>query len=340
MIRWGVLGAASIARRRVIPAIQASSNGRVTAVASRDPARAQALADELGLPNVHADYQSLLADPEIDAIYNPLPNSEHLRWTIAALNAGKPVLCEKPFALTADDAQRMVEAARQGGVLLAEAFMYRFHPRVVKLLALIQAMTIGEVRIVRSTFTFGPLATGNIRLDPTLGGGVLMDVGCYCVNLARLVYGREPEGVKALAHNGDTNVDETFAGILDFGGAIATFDVSFGGQGGSNYEIIGSAGKLVAPLGFRPETNQPTELHVYRNWEQETIMIEPADQYRLMAEDFADAIITQRPVRYGPDDGVANMRVLEALRADAQLTSRQPSAISYQATSPKLIADG
>ena len=320
MIRWGVLGAARIARRRVIPAIQTSSNGRAVAIASRDPASAQELASELEIPAVHPGYTSLLADPQIDAVYIPLPNSEHRQWTLAAAAAGKHILCEKPLALTAAEAEEMVAAARQAGVVFAEAFMYRFHPRVTRLLSLIGEGAIGEVHLIRSTFTFGPLAPDNIRLNAALGGGALMDVGCYGVNFARLVSGREPRTVAALAVYGqESGVDETFAGILKFGaGTIGVFDTSFLVKGGPAFEVLGTAGKIVAPQGFLPEPDHPTELHLFRGSEVEVLAIEPADHYRLMVEDFAAAIETRRPVRFGPEDAVANMRVLDALRADAE----------------------
>ena len=321
MIRWGVLGAASIARRRVIPAIQVSRNSRVTAIASRDPARAHALARDLQIAVVHDTYDALLTDPNVDAVYIPLLNHEHHAWTIAAARAGKHILCEKPLAMNAAEAEEMVAAARAAGVLLTEGFMYRFHPRVVRLFELVRAGAIGEVRLIHSIFTIGPLPPGHTRLDPTLGGGALMDLGCYAVNLARQVYGEEPESVTALAHIGATGVDETFGGVLRFpGGPLCVFDVSIAGQLSVQYELIGTAGRLVVPHGFRPETNQPTELVLERGMEREVIAVEPADQYRLMFEDFADAIIDDRPPRYSPDDAVANMRVVDALRAAAHAT--------------------
>ena len=324
MIRWGVLGAASIARRRIIPAIQASSNGRVTAIASRDPARARELAAQLDLPVVHADYASLLADPAIDAIYLPLPNSEHHEWTIAAVRAGKHVLCEKPFAMNAAEAEAMAGAAAESGVLLAEAFMYRFHPRIARLRDLIQAGAIGDIRLIRFTFTFGGLAPGNIRLDPALGGGALMDLGCYGVNLARLICGDEPETATALAsHGSGGGVDQIFTALLRFpGDRFAVLETSLVSQFAAHFEIIGSDGKIAVPQGVRPETNQPTELHLERGMEPEVIAVEPADHYRLMVEDFADAILSSRPVRFGPDDAIANMRVLDTLRTAAQTMQR------------------
>jgi predicted dehydrogenase len=322
MIRWGVLGAASIARRRVIPAIQVSRNGRVTAIASRDPARAQALARELDIAVAHETYDALLADPDVDAVYIPLLNHDHHRWTIAAARAGKHILCEKPFAMNAGEAEEMLAAAYNAGVLLSEGFMYRFHPRVVRLFELVRAGAIGDVRLVHSIFTIGPLAPGNSRLDPALGGGALMDLGCYAVNLARQVYGSEPLASTALARIGATGVDETFGAVLRFpSGGLCGFDVSLTSQLSVQYEVVGSSGRLAVPHGFRPETNKPTELILERGMEREVIAIEPADHYRLMFEDFADAILEGRQPRYGPEDAVANMRVIDALQAAARATA-------------------
>ncbi len=324
MIRWGVLGAARVARRRVIPAIQASTNGRVQAIASRDPARAQALAAELDIPVAHGDYAALLADPAIDAVYLPLPNSEHHHWSLAAAAAGKHVLCEKPLALNAAEAEAMVAMAVQSGVVLAEAFAYRFHPRIATLLRLLQAGDLGEIHLIRFCFAFGSLAAENIRLDPTLGGGALLDVGCYGVNLARLIAGREPEVVTALARYGNASgVDETFAGVLRFAnGMLASFEVSLTSQFGISLEIIGSSGRIVAPDGVRVEPSQATELQVYRGDTQDVIRFEPADPYRLMVEDFADAVRLEQPVRFGPADAVANMRVLDALQTAARTANK------------------
>lgn len=319
MIRWGVLGAASIARRRVIPAIQKSSNGRVVAIASRDPQRARNLAMELDLARVHDDYSGLLNDPGVDAIYLPLPNHLHGAWTLAAVAAGKHVLCEKPLALTAGEAERMVAAARQADVLLAEAFAYRFHPRITRVIESAQEGALGDLRLIRFTFTFGPVAAGNYRHAPETGGGVLLDVGCYAVNLARLICGDEPQRVAALERLSSSGVDETFAGLLGFpSGVILTFDVSMAGQFSVSFEVVGSSGKLIAPLGIRPETDQPTELRITRGYNEEVLMIEGTDPYRLMVEDFADAILSGRPVRFDPEDAIANARVVDALRASAR----------------------
>jgi len=320
MIRWGILGAANIARKRVIPAIQRSTNGRVTAIASRDPGRARSLATGVAIDRVHASYEALLADPDIDAIYNPLPNSEHCRWTLAAVAAGKHVLCEKPLALNAAEAEEMVAAAKTAGVVFAEAFMYRFHPRVTRLLELIAEGAIGDVHLIRSTFTFGPIPAENIRLNHDLGGGALMDVGCYGLNFARLVSGREPDALSAVALYGrESRVDETFAAVLRFGhDLVATFDASVQVKGGPGFEVLGTGGKIVGPQGFLPEPMEPSELHIMRGTSTEVLTFEPVYHYQLMVEDFAEAIATGRPVRFAPEDAVANMRAIDALKAAAE----------------------
>jgi predicted dehydrogenase len=297
----------------------------VQAIASRDPDRAKALADAFDIPVVHHDYAALLADPAIDAVYVPLPNSAHHPWTLAAAAAGKHILCEKPLALTAVEAEAMVGAAARAGVVLAEAFAYRFHPRIGALLQLLRAGDIGDLHLIRFSFTFRGLAADNIRLVPSLGGGALMDVGCYGVNLARLIAGSEPEVVTALAQYGAASgVDETFVAVLRFaGGMLATLEVSLVSQFGVSLEVLGSTGRLVVPDSVRAEPESATELQVYRDDTREVIRFEPADPYRLMVEDFADAVRLKRPVRFEPADAVANMRVLDALRTAAR--TRHPA---------------
>jgi len=205
--------------------------------------------------------------------------------------------------------------------VLAEGFSYRYHPRIATMLQRFHAGDIGDLRLVRFSFAFGGLAADNIRLVPSLGGGVLMDVGCYGVNLARLIAGSEPDVVTALAQFGSASgVDETFVGVLRFaGGMLATLEVSLASQFGVSLEVIGSTGRLVVPDGVRAEPEQATELQVYRGDTHEVIRLQPADPYRLMVEDFADAVRRERPVRFEPADAIANMRVLDALRTAAQI---------------------
>jgi predicted dehydrogenase len=319
MLRWGVLGAARIARTRVIPAVQQSERGRVVAIASRTRQHAEEIARDTNIGHVFDDYQALLQSDEVDAVYIPLPNSEHHRWVIAAAEAGKHVLCEKPFAINAQQAEEMVAAAQRNNVSLAEAFMYRHHPLIKTLLDLIRDNAIGEVRLVRSTFSYNLTREGDIRRNGDLGGGALLDIGCYCVNLARLVAGAEPTSVAAVAQNGATGVDESFAGALHFpNGVLATFDISMQAMSNTSYELIGTDGKIVVRQGFRTYVGEETEIQVHVNDEISRIFVEPADHFQLMFDDFAASVLDGRRLRYGPEDAVANMRVLDQLRAAAQ----------------------
>ncbi|MGF1503970.1 MAG: Gfo/Idh/MocA family protein, partial [Anaerolineae bacterium] len=308
-IRWGVLSTARIGRRRVIPAIQKSRNGDVVAVASRDAERARGFADDLGIDRAYGSYADLLADDTIDAIYNPLPNNLHAEWSIAAAEAGIPMLCEKPLALNADEAQRMVDAFEQHGVLFAEAFMYRFHPRTQRVKQLVAEGAVGDVQVIRSAFSFPLDDLNNIRLQKDLGGGALMDIGCYCVNVMRFITGEEPVHVAAQQLLGaDSGVDETLTGLLEFpSGCLGHFDCSFRAAFENSYAIRGSEGRIVVERSFVPITDAPTVIHLWQGDDHQTIDIPEAYHYQLMVEDFADALLDDRPPRFAPTDAVANM---------------------------------
>jgi xylose dehydrogenase (NAD/NADP) len=313
-LAWGILGAARIARGALVPAIKASRNGRVAAVASRSAERAAAFAAELGIERSYGSYDDLLADPEIDAVYNALPNSEHAPLTLRALAAGKHVLCEKPFALTAAEGEAMDEAARERGLVLMEAFMYRFHPQIERALDLVRGGAIGQLRLVRSSFLFNFDRPGDIRWDPTLGGGSLYDVGCYCLNAARTFAGREPISLSGFATSAASGVDESFAGLLDFGeGLRASFDSSFVLPRQQRIELVGSEGSLTVVTPFTPGQADTT---LVLNGQEETIP--GADQYRIMAEHFADAVLNGAPLRYPASEAIAQMRSLEALTRSAR----------------------
>ncbi|MCJ7625863.1 MAG: Gfo/Idh/MocA family oxidoreductase, partial [Anaerolineaceae bacterium] len=224
-LRWGIISTANIGKWAVIPAIQASSNGEVVAVASRDAQKGETFAAELGIPRSFSSYEALLEDAEIDAIYNPLPNSMHLEWSIKAAEKGIHVLCEKPLALDAAECDKMQAAADANGVKLMEAFMYRFHPQTEKVVELVREGVLGELRFIHSAFTFRLTRPENIRWDPDLGGGALMDVGSYCVNISRTVAGQEPVEVQAFARWSPSGVDEQLAGTMRFeSGVLAQFD--------------------------------------------------------------------------------------------------------------------
>ncbi len=317
-IRWGVIGTANIAREAVIPAIRASRNGVVLGVASRDARRGRDYADSLGIERAYASYEELLADPEIDAVYNPLPNDGHAPWSIAAAKAGKPTLCEKPLALDARQAQQMVDAFRAEGVLLAEAFMYRYHPQHQQIRKLLADGAIGALKLIDTCFTYSMAmsVTDNVRLKPELGGGGLLDVGCYCVNACRMIVGEEPDYVTGQAVLGEASrVDESFVGTLHFpGGVLAHFDCGMRSNFRDQYTLIGPEGTITAVQAFRPPEDGPTSIVVrHGKAEPQTLVAPTANQYQLMVEDFGDAVRQGRKVTYDPADSVRNMRVLDAL---------------------------
>ncbi len=315
-IRWGILSTARIGRH-VIPAIHASHNGEVAAVASRSLERAQAWADLQGIPRAYGSYEALLADNDIDAIYNPLPNSMHAEWSIQCAEAGLPTLSEKPFASNASEAQSIVDAFETQDLPLAEAFMYRFHPQQDKVKAILAAGGIGELQIINSSFTFPIASESNIRLSKALAGGALMDVGCYCVNLMRYMTGEEPMRVTAAAHIGrGSGVDETLAATLEFpAGVFGHFDCGLRSFGQHSYTLKGTEGMIVVPQSF---VINKASAGIIRHWQGDNYsehIIPAVDQYQLMVEDFADALLKGRPPRFAPADAVANMLVVDKLLA-------------------------
>jgi len=314
-LRWGILSTARIGTRRVIPAILRSRTGVAAAIASRDRDRATATAARFGIPRAYGSYEALLADPEIDAIYNPLPNSLHAEWTIAAAEAGKHVLCEKPLAHNAADAQRMVDAAARAGILLQEAFMYRFHPQIERLVDLVRGGAVGRPWLVRAAFSFTVRTSPDIRLSPALGGGGLLDVGCYCVNLSRLLLG-EPDGAAAAVVE-EGGVDVRAAGLLTFpGGAAALIDCGLRAPYRQVGEVIGTEGMIALARPFQPEED-PVTILVRRGDGEERLDIPGANQYVLMLDHFGECVQTGRAPRYRADDAVQNLRVLDRLRAAA-----------------------
>jgi xylose dehydrogenase (NAD/NADP) len=318
-IRWGVISTANIGRAAVNPAIQASSNGELVAVASRTGARATAFAAEHGFSRAYGSYEALLDDETIDAVYIPLPNGLHREWTIRAAEAGKHVLCEKPLALDAAECEEMQAAADGAGVKLMEAFMYRFHPRTERVVEMLRSGAIGEPRVVRSAFTFRLRSPDNIRLDPELGGGALMDVGCYCVNVSRTLAGEEPESAQASAHWTERGVDELLVGVLRFpGGLVAHFDCALTLERAEAYEVGGTDASLRVESAFLPGTDD-VEILESRGREGVTSHgVEGVDEYRLMVEHFADCVLDDREPRYPASEAAANMRVIEALYASAR----------------------
>ncbi len=320
-IRWGILSTANIGVKRFIPGAVRSRNGAVAAIASRDLRRAREVAESLAIPRAYGSYQELLDDPEIDAIYNPLPNSLHAEWTIKAAAAGKPVLCEKPLALDADQAQLMIDSCHSHGVLLMEAFMYRFHPQHERVIELIENGVIGELRFVRAAFTFmlEPFPAGNVRLSSELGGGALMDVGCYCVNASRMLFGEDPSwGSAQWDFRSEFGVEVSLAAILGFeGGRTAIFDCGFRAPGQGSYIAVGTRGQIEVPNAFVPAATTVT-IRVTSGADLHDEQIAGVDQYQLEAEEFADALLEDRPLRIDAKDALGTLRTIAALKRSAR----------------------
>ena len=320
VLRWGILSTANIGIKKVIPGIQKADRCEVLAIASRDGEVARSAAERLGIPNSHGSYEDLLADPDVNAVYIPLPNHLHTEWTIAAARAGKHVLCEKPLAMNAAEAQTMVDACSSAGVRLMEAFMYRLHPSWEAVLEVVASGRIGRLRAVQSWFSYFNDDPANIRNIAEFGGGALMDVGCYSVNLSRMLFGREPDRVEAsVTRDPDTRVDVLTSAILGFGDDVATFTCSTRTESDQRVHVYGTQGRISLGIPFNIPPDLPTEVFVTSGGDPpvspatETLTFEPADQYAIQAERFARAALDDEPVPIPSEDAVANMRVIEAI---------------------------
>jgi predicted dehydrogenase len=319
-LRWGILSTANIATEKVIPGIQKAARCEVVAVGSRDVDRARRAADRLAIPRVHGSYEALLADPEVDAVYIPLPNHLHAEWTIAAARAGKHVLCEKPLALTAADAEGMLDACEAEGVRLMEAFMYRLHPSWVAVRELVSSGRIGRLVAVDSWFSYFNDDATNIRNIRDYGGGALYDIGCYLVNLSRMLSGAEPVRVKAsLVRDPLTGVDVLTSGILEFPDCVASFTCSTRAEDDQRVHVYGTEGRISVGIPFNIPPDRPTRvfLNVGGNPpvdpNTEVLTFETADPYAVEAERYADAILDGGPTPIPPEDAVANLRVIERI---------------------------
>jgi predicted dehydrogenase len=322
-LRWGLLSTARI-NRAIIAALRASERNHLAAVASRDLGKAQAYAQEWNIPRALGSYEALLADPDMDVIYNSLPNSLHAEWTIKAAQAGKHVLSEKPFAMTLAEVDAMSAAARQAGVVVTEAFMYRHHPQTLKVKELLDSGALGQLRSVHGAFTFNIASGPNVRLAPELGGGSIWDTGCYLINFVRYVTGAEPFEVFGWQVTGQSGVDMTFAAQLRFpGGVLAQLESSFQQPFRSRTEVVGSEATITVPRTFLIRSNP--HLLLTRGDDVETIAIPEQDSYRLEIEDLYDAILQGRSPRVTLADSRGNIAVITALLESARLG--QPVAL-------------
>jgi D-xylose 1-dehydrogenase (NADP+, D-xylono-1,5-lactone-forming) len=313
-VRYGIISTADI-NRLVIPPARESTKVEIVAVASRDQARADAYAREWGIQRAYGSYEALLEDADVDAVYISLPNNMHVKPSIHALEAGKHVLCEKPFTRHPDEAEQAFDAAERNGRLLSEAFMYRHNPQTARLTELVREGAIGELRVVRTAFSYSLYDAENIRLRTDVEGGSLMDVGCYCVSGSRLLAG-EPETVVGQAYVGPTGTDWVFAGLLRFpGDVVAHFDCGTCLPERDELEAIGTEGSLFLDDPWhcrRPVIEVRTDDGVER------IELEPVDSYRLELENLADAIRGEASLLLGRKDAVGQARALEALQRSAE----------------------
>ncbi|HEX8032153.1 MAG TPA: Gfo/Idh/MocA family oxidoreductase [Vicinamibacterales bacterium] len=325
-LKWGILGTARI-NRRLIPAIRLARRSELVAVASRDRARAEAYAREWSIPQALGGYQALLEDAAIDAVYIPLPNTDHVPWTLAAIAAGKHVLCEKPLALTTADVDRIAAAAATTKVVVEEGFMYRHEPMTARVMTLINAGAIGTVRAIVSGFTFALDSAPNIRLDPALGGGALWDVGSYPVTYAQLIAGREPTVVFGTAHRHSSGVDDEFMGMLRFrGGATANIYAGFRAPYRTWLEVLGSDGTLTVPHPFRPGPIETLELE--RGGSVERIEVQGSPEIFVReVEDFESSVLDGAPTVVSLDESRRTAATLSALSTAARESESPPGQV-------------
>lgn len=319
-VNWGVLSTANIGWAKVVPAMQKAAHVHIAAVGSRELASAQAMTQDLNIAKAYGSYEALLADPDIEAIYNPLPNHLHVPLTLAALEAGKHVLCEKPMALNAKEAGLLREAVQKSGKLVAEAFMVRHHPQWHRARHLAQNGAIGEVRAIQTFFSYFNNDPANVRNQSDIGGGGLYDIGCYAITTARYIFGGEPERVIALMeHDPDFGTDRVTSGMMDFGaGRHLTFTVSTQLAAYQRVQIVGTQGRIEVQIPFNAPKDAETRLLVddcsdLAGGGIKVETIAACDQYTLQGEAFSLAILGIGPFEHGVQDAILNMRIIDAL---------------------------
>ena len=314
-LRWGVLSTAKIGLEKVIPAMQKGEHCEMAAIASQSLEKAQTAAAQLGIPKTYGSYAELLADAEIDAVYIPLPNHLHVPWTSKALEAGKHVLCEKPIGLTTAEAEDLLDEARkQPELKVMEAFMYRHHPQWKKARQLVNEGKIGALQSIHSLFSYYNADPGNIRNMAQIGGGGLMDIGCYCISLARFIFDKEPQRVLGkLEYDPDFKTDRLCTGIMDFGSQSSTFTCATQLTPYQRVNIFGTEGRVEIEIPFNAPPDRPCRIWHQQAEEIEEIVLEICDQYTIQGDLFSLAVLNNTEVPTPLKDSAANMKVLEAL---------------------------
>lgn len=319
-VRWGVLSTAKIGREKVIPALQKSKHGEVVAIASRNETEAQATARLLNIPKAYANYEALLNDKDVDAVYIPLPNHLHVEWSIKALQAGKHVLCEKPIGISSAEAELLRQAARKAPELkVMEAFMYRLHPQWQAVKKQVDEKRIGEIKTIQSFFSYYNVDQSNIRNRKDAAGGALMDIGCYCISWSRFLFNSEPINVIGVVdRDPQFGTDRLTSGILQFSSGTSSFTCSTQAVPYQRVNIFGSEGRIEIeiPVNAPPDKSAKLWLHLKNGTEEQ--VFDPVDQYTLQGDAFAKAILENTAVPISLDDSVNNMRVIEAVFKSAE----------------------
>lgn len=322
--KWGVLGAAKIARVQVIPALQQSELCEVAAIASRNEGKAREAADELGIEKAYGSYEAMLADPEIDIIYNPLPNHLHVKWTIRALEAGKHVLCEKPIGVNAAEVRELIAARDRTGMKVAEAFMVRYHPQWLRVQELLSEGRIGTLTSMHGHFSYMNTDAENIRNSTEAAGGALMDIGCYMLMFSRLVFGETPRSVSGLVDRDPSfGTDRLSSGLLAYSSGHATFTSATQQVPHQAVHLTGSKGRIEVEIPVNSPHDVPTRLYIddAGALDRSGVVVEelpPANQFTLQGDDFSRTVAEDREVRYPLEDSLANMAVIDAVFESAE----------------------
>ncbi len=325
-VRWGIISTAKIGLDKVIPAMQRAGNCEVTAIASRKLESANSAAQQLGIPTAYGTYEELLHDPKVDAVYNPLPNHLHVSISIQAIEAGKHVLCEKPIAMTAAEGQELVDAANaQPNLKVMEAFMYRHHPQWQRAKEIVDSGGIGELRTIQSFFSYFNDDPANIRNQADIGGGGLMDIGCYNISQSRFIFGREPQRAMGIVeYDPQLETDRLASGILDFGVGTATFTCSTQLSPYQRVHIFGTSGRVEIEIPFNAPESVACKMWHQIDHNIEEIMLPICDQYERQGEVFSQAILDDTPVPTPIEDAVQNMHVIEAIIQSAKTDKWHP----------------
>ncbi len=323
-VRWGILGAANIAVKKVIPAMQAGNYCEISAIASRNPEKAQQIANDLKIPKFYDFYEDLLSDSEIEAVYIPLPNHLHIEWAIKAAEAGKHVLCEKPIGMNADEVRKLIEVRNKTGVKIQEAFMVRTAPSWLALRELIRQGKIGQLQAITGFFSYNIPDLKNVRNKLEMGGGGLMDIGCYCINLSRFIFESEPRRVSGLIERDSaTGIDKLTSAILDFPTGQATFTCATQTVPFQRMQFFGSKGRIEVTIPFNIPPNTPTQIFIddgsdlYRR-NLEIIEFAAFDQYTIQGDVFSQAILENSVQAIPLEDSFYNMSVIDAIFRSAE----------------------